>query len=118
MEALTATLLETVFTVVGILIAAAVSYFAPKLKRQLERWQDDDELGIVTAIVDMAVELAEKELAGANGEKKFDRAAEYVAMMAHRYGIEVTDEFVKGAVQAGWRRMDAVQKKEIDNDAD
>lgn len=115
MEVLTTTLVEAVFTVVGILIAAAVSYFAPKVKRQLERWQDDDELGIVTAIVDMGVELAEKELDGANGEKKFDRAAEYVALMANRYGINVTDEFIKGAVQAGWRRMDAVQNKERDD---
>jgi|SRR5690625_1803373 len=112
MEVLTSTILEAVLTVVGILLAAAVSYFAPKLKRQLERWQDDDELGIVEAIVDMGVELAERELDGAAGEKKFDRAAEYVAMMVNRYGIDVSDEFIKGAVQSGWRRMDQAQNKE------
>jgi len=110
MEVLTNSLLEAVFTVVGILIAAAVSYFTPKLKRQLAIWADKDNLGIIESVVDMAVEIAEKELTGANGEEKFNHAAEYVAVMAHRYGIDISDEFIKGAVQKGWRRMNEKQK--------
>ncbi len=105
MESLTSSLIESVFTVVGILIAAAVSYFTPKLKLYLDKVAEKDNLGIVREIVDMAVELAEKELTGAEGEEKFNHAAEYVALMASRYGIDISDEFIKGAVQKGYKRM-------------
>ena len=104
-ELITNQLLEAVFTVVGILIAAAVSYFAPKLKRQLAIWADKGNLGIIESVVDMAVEIAEKELTGAEGQEKFNHAADYVSMMASRYGIEISDEFLKGAIQAGYKRM-------------
>ena len=116
MEILTNSILEAVFTVVGILIAAAVSYFAPKLKRQLDILADKDNLGIVKEIVDMAVEIAEKELTGAEGEEKFNHAAQYVALMANRYGIDISDKFIKGAVQKGWRRMNDKQKNEQDKE--
>lgn len=112
MDILTNSILEAVFTVVGILLAAAVSYFTPKLKRYLDKVAEKDNLGIVREVVDMAVELAEKELTGKEGQEKFDHAAQYVAMMASRYGIEVSDEFIKGAVQNGWRRMNEKQKGE------
>lgn len=111
MEVLTNTLIEAVFTVVGILIAAAVSYFAPKLKRQLDIWAEKDNLGIIESVVDMAVELIEEEFSGKSGKEKFQQASEYVALMAHRYNIEVSDEFIRGAVQKGWRRMNDKQKK-------
>lgn len=105
MDVLSNTILEATFTVVGILIAAAVSYFTPKLKRQLAILADKDNLGIIEEVVDMAVELAERELTGEPGEEKFNHAAEYVALMAHRYGIDVSDEFIRGAVQSGYKRM-------------
>lgn len=110
MHVLTDTLLDAVFTVVGILVAAAVSYFGPKLKHWINKLADKDNLGIVQEIVDMGVELAEKELTGEEGEDKFEHAADYVANMANRYGIEVSDRFIAGAVQKGWRRMNDSQK--------
>lgn len=109
-ELITNQILEAVLTVVGILIAAAVSYFAPKLKRQFAIWADKDNLGIIEEVVDMAVELAEDEFAGEAGRKKSYKAAEYVAMMANRYGIDISDDFIRGAVQKGWRRMNDKQK--------
>ena len=112
MESLTNSLIEAVLTVVGILVAAAISYFAPKLKRQLAIWADADNLGIVREIVDMGVGLAEKELTGKEGEEKFNHAAQYVAMMANRYGIDISDDFIRGAIESGWRRMDEKQKEE------
>lgn len=111
METLMGTVLEAVFTIVGILIAAAVSFLAPKIKRKLDLLIEQDHLGILEEIVDMAVELTEKEFTGESGHKKFSMAAEYVALMASRYGIEVSDEFIRGAVQNGWRRMDSKQVK-------
>lgn len=114
MEVLTDSILEAVFTVVGILIAAAVSYFTPKIKHALKKLSDKDDLGIIEEIADMAVELTEKELTGKSGDEKFSNAAEYVAVMAERYGIKVSGEFIRGAVQKGWRRMDEKQRKEGD----
>lgn len=105
MEILTNSILEAVFTVVGILVAAAVSYLVPQLKHWLDKIADKDNLGIIESVVDMAVEMAEKELTGQAGEDKFNHAAEYVALMANRYGIDVSDEFIKGAVQKGYKRM-------------
>src|SRR5699024_5719461 len=112
MESLTNSLIEAVLSVAGIVIAAAISYFAPKLKRQLAIWADADNVGIVQEIVDMGVELAEKELTGKAGEEKFNHAAQYVAMMANRYGIDISDDFIKGAVESGWRRMIQNDKKD------
>lgn len=105
MEIITEQIMEMIFTVVGILIAAAISYFAPKLKRQFAIWADKDNLGIVKEITDMAVEMAEKELTGAEGQEKFNHAADYLAMMASRYGIDISDDFIKGAVESGYKRM-------------
>lgn len=112
MEVFTNVILESVFTVVGILLAAAVSYFTPKLKQWLDRVSDKDDLGIIQEVVDMGVELAERELSEKAGEEKFNHAAMYVATMANRYGIDVSDEFIRGAVQNGWRRMQEKQKED------
>lgn len=113
MESLTSSLIEAVFTVVGILIAAAVSYFAPKLKRYFDKVAEKDNLGIVREVSDMAVELAEKELTGREGQEKFNYAAGYVSLMAERYGIEISEEFIKGAVQHGYKRM--IQREDSDD---
>src|SRR5699024_6299044 len=104
-DLITNQLLEALFTVVGTLIAAAVSYFAPKLTRQLSIWADKGKLGIIESLGDIAVEIAEKELTGPEGQEKFNHASDYVCMMASRYGIEISDEFLKGAIQAGYKRM-------------
>ena len=109
-ELITNQLLEAVFTVVGLLIAAAVSYFAPKLKRQLAIWADKDNLGILESIAEKAVELVEEEFQGEEGSKKFNEAATFVSMMMNRYGIEASHELIKSSVQSGWRKMNEKQK--------
>lgn len=112
MEVLTNTLLEAVFTIVGILVATAVSYFAPKLKRQLDILADKDNLGIIESLVDKSVEFVEEEFQGINGKEKFNQAAEYAALLISRYGIEASDELIKTSVQQGWRKMNEKQKGE------
>lgn len=110
MEVFTDTLLEAVFTVVGILIAAAVSYFVPKIKRQLNILADKDNLGIIDSLVDKAVEYVEEEFQGESGKEKFNQAAEGAALLISRYGIEASDDLIKTSVQQGWRRMNDKQK--------
>lgn len=110
MENLISTALESVFTIIGILLAAFAAYFTPKIKRKLESLIDKDNRGIVESVVDMGVELAEKELTGKEGELKLNRAIEYATIMLERYDIVVSNEFVAGAVQTGWRRMNEKQK--------
>lgn len=110
MEFLTDVLLEAVLMIVGIILAGAVSYFAPKLKKFLDKIAEKDNTGIIENVVDMGVELAEKELSGKEGEEKFNHASNYVAMMAKSYGIDISNDFIKGAVQKGWRRMNDKQK--------
>lgn len=110
MEVLTDVLLEAVFTVVGILIAAAVSYFVPKLKRHLDILADKDNLGIIEALVDKSVEFVEEEFKGESGIEKFNRAAESASLLISRYGISASDELIKVSVQEGWRRMQNKQK--------
>src|SRR5699024_931645 len=109
-EILTNTLLEAVFTVVGILVAAAVSYLLPKIKRWLHILADKDNLGIIDSIVDKAVEYAEQELQGKEGKEKFNAAATRVALLLNRYGIDASDELISSSVQQGWRRMNDKQK--------
>lgn len=111
MEVLTNTILEAVFTVVGILLAAAVSYFIPKLKRQMAILADKDNLGIIESLVEKSVEFVEEEFKGESGQEKFNKAAEGAALLISRYGIEASDELIKSSVQQGWRRMNDKQKK-------
>lgn len=111
MEIFTNTILEAVFTVVGILIAAAVSYLMPKLKRQLAILADKENLGIIESLVDKSVEFVEEEFKGHEGKDKFNKAAEGAALLISRYGIEASDELIKTSVQEGWRRMNDKQKK-------
>lgn len=110
MEVITNALLEAVFTVVGILIAAAVSYFAPKLKRQLDILADKDNLGIIDSLVDKAVEFVEEEFKGESGKEKFDQAVKSASILIGRYGIEASNELIMSSVQEGWRRMNEKQK--------
>lgn len=112
-------LLELVISAVVILIGSLVAYFKPKLQKAFEDkeadskvMQDLRKVGVIDGVADMGVELMEKEFTGAAGEEKFNEAASYVANMANRYGIDVSDEFIKGAVQKAWRRMDEKQKKD------
>lgn len=98
-------ILGIVLEVLGIVALAVLTYFAPKIKRWFDITADKDNSGIVSTVVDMAVELAEKELTGESGEAKFEAATNYVAMMLGRYKIDVSGEFISGAVQSGWRRM-------------
>ena len=102
---------ESILTIVGALAAALLAYLAPKLKRQLAIWADKDNLGIIEAVVDMAVELAEDELKGRAGKEKFDRAMTFTAEMLKRYGIDVSSDFLKGAIQKGYKRMKEEDKK-------
>lgn len=117
MESVLESVLELVIGVVVLLIGALVAYFRPKLKKAFEDkeadskvMQDLRKLGVVDGVAEMGVELIEKEFTGEAGEKKFNEAASYVAKMANRYGIDVSDEFIKGAVQKAWRNMDEKQK--------
>lgn len=117
MESVLESVLELVIGVVVLLIGALVTYFRPKLKKAFEdkerdskAMQDLRKLGVIDGVADMGVELIEKEFDGDAGEKKFNEAASYVANMANRYEIDVSDEFIKGAVQKAWRKMDNVQK--------
>lgn len=111
MEVLTGTIMEAVFTIVGILIAAAVSYFVPKLKRQLDILADKDNLGIIDSLVDKAVEYVEEEFKGEEGRAKFEKATERASMLISRYGIEASDELIRSSIQKGWKNMQDKQDK-------
>lgn len=114
MSVITDVLLDGILTVLGVLLFAVVSYLTPKIKRWIVTVVDKDNTGIIEAVVDMGVELAEEELSGEEGAKKFHRAVDFAILMLGRYGIDVSHEFVSGAVQTGWRRMDDKQKSKGD----
>lgn len=102
----------------GIILAGLLIAYRPRLLKLIDTIKSKDELGIVSNLVDMGVELAEIELTGAKGEEKFDRAAEYVSTMLGRYKVEASPEFIAGSVQAGWRRMNTSQTEEEKRDSE
>lgn len=111
MNAFMSSLTEALISLVVVVVGGAISYFAPKVKHKLKKVIDKDDSGIMANVADMAVEWAEKEFTGKSGEEKFNQAAGYAAMMADRYGMSyITDDFLKGAIQRGWRAMDEKQK--------
>lgn len=107
---------DSVLTIVGALAAALLAYLTPKakqFKQNVDRTLDNKNLYIIKEMVNLGVELAEKELSGASGEAKFDRAVEYSSKMIKRYGIVgLSDEFIKGLVQAGYKRMKNSEEKQ------
>lgn len=110
MEDMISIIMESIFTVLGVLIAACVTYVTPKLKEYFKAKADQDNSGVIGTVIDMGVELAEKELGGEAGDVKFRRAMIFASDMLNRYGIQASDEFLSGAVQSGWRRMNEKQK--------
>ncbi|QQK75110.1 hypothetical protein HUG15_05810 [Salicibibacter cibarius] len=113
MEFITESLMESVFTIVGVLIAAIVSYLAPKAKRLIAIASDADNLGIIDAITDWAVEYVEEEFQGKEGKEKFNQAATAAAQLLNNYGIEVSDELIKTSIQKGYNNLvaDGKEKK-------
>lgn len=107
-------LAKFLFTLLGLVLSASVAYLTPKIKRQIAVWVDKDNLGILEGIVEQAVEMMEKEISGSSGEEKFEQASEYASLMAERYGMDFSPEFIRGAVQKGWRKLDERQTKEGD----
>lgn len=112
LEAISGPLVEYVISIVVIVIGAAVSYVAPKIKRWIKKKSDSDDLGIIDAITDRTVEFVENEFLGEEGEVKFEEATEQVAHMLQKYGIDASDDLIRRSVQKGWRLMDEKQKNE------
>ncbi|GAK12255.1 phage holin [Geomicrobium sp. JCM 19039] len=113
LEALQTSLIEVVLSAVGILIAAAVSYFTPKIKRYLEIAADRDNLGIIAEITNVAVERIEEQFSGESGALKFEEATQYASKILERYGIEVSDDLIRAQIQDGWHRMQTADKQEV-----
>lgn len=101
-----------ILSLLGVVIASAVAYLTPKIKNRIETLIAKDDTGIIEVVSDMAVELIEKELKGEKGEEKFNAAIEYATKILNRYGIKESSEFVAGAIQSGWRRMNEKQKED------
>lgn len=102
---------EAIFGLLAMLIFLLLSYLAPSIKHWVSRFLDKYNLGILESVVDMAVELAEKELSGSKGEEKLKFAVEYVSLISERYGMKFSPDFIKGAIQSGWRKMDNMQRQ-------
>lgn len=111
MEEILAIGLEYLLQLAGIVGVGLLLAFKPRLAKFFDSLASKDEMGVIESIANMGVELAERELTGKLGEEKFEQASRYVSTMLGRYGIEATPEFIQGAVQSGWRRMDTAQNK-------
>lgn len=112
MEIITDSLLEAVFTVLGVVVAAAVSYLTPKIKRQFAILADKDNTGIVSELAENAVELIEARFTGEAGEDKFESALEMLSRRLESYGIDMDEETMRMKVESGWSKMNSKQKGE------
>lgn len=117
MESLMDESLKIIIGFVVLVGGAFAEYFRPKINEALKNKKEDSKflqdervVSVIKEVSNMGVELIEKEFTGEAGEKKFDEAATYVAQMMNSYGYDVSNNFIKGAVQSAWRRMDSVQK--------
>lgn len=114
MEVLTDVLMEAIFTILGMIIAIGVSYFAHKLKYLLDKVIEKDDLGIIESLVEKSVEFVEEEFQGEEGEIKFDKAVERASLLISNYGIGASDELIRSSIQEGWRKVNDKQTKEGD----
>lgn len=112
METITNSIVEVVITLLTVIIGAVVSYFAPKLKHWFDKKAEDNDLGVLSSIVDKGVEIVEKEFEGEHGEEKFEQASSYVSDMLERYGIDISDDLIRSSVQEGWRKVDEKQVRD------
>jgi Bacteriophage holin of superfamily 6 (Holin_LLH) len=96
-------------TIIGF---AILSYVGIKVKTVLKRVAQKDELGIIDAITDRAVEYAEAELKGAKGIEKRDFAVEKALKMLAEKGIKLSKEEVIAGIENGVNKFKERQKQQ------
>lgn len=115
MEDLTAYAMESVIAIFGAAITVFTAFLLPKIKNFFVTAKEADNLGIIEAITDWAVEYAEEEFKGEAGQKKFNQAANRAETILGNYGIHVSDDMIKTSIQNGYNKMVAEGQEQKSN---
>lgn len=117
MDVFMESLSEAVLTIVGIVIAGAVSYIVPRVKKMYHKHIEESDLEIVEKLADKAVEFVEEEFYGKSGKIKFNKAADKATTLLNNYGINISQELLQTSIQEGYNRMKerGIERKYNDN---
>lgn len=112
MEALTTELVDIALTVLGLLLAAAVSWVTPKINGAIKKLKDKDDTGLLGELAEQAVELVEARFLESDGDEKFEEALSMLSDRLTSKGIEMESDSIRMAIQKGWRLMNEKQTKD------
>ena len=98
---------EIIVVIIGYL-AMSIDY---KVREYVDRLKKKDELGIVDAITDAAVEWAEAELKGKTGIEKRDFAVKKAVEILSSKGIKVSEAEIIAGIENGVNKLRLKQQK-------
>ncbi|WCS68745.1 hypothetical protein Goe19_01040 [Bacillus phage vB_BsuM-Goe19] len=111
MEQFVNALVQAGVEIIVIILGALLSLVSAKAVKVLNTIKKKDETGIVDAVTDAVVNLAEKELSGAKGLEKRDYAVKKAVEILHSKGLKsITEAEILAGIEAGVKKM----PKEID----
>lgn len=96
--------------IITIVVGSFLIYLGNKAKKVLDTVKAKDDLGIIDAMTDRAVEFAEAELKGASGIEKRDYALQVAERLLRSRGIEITDEEILAGIENGVLKLHEKQK--------
>lgn len=112
METLTTELVNIALTVLGLLLAAAVSWVTPKINGAIKKLKDKDDTGLLGELAEQAVELVEARFLESDGDEKFEEALSMLSDRLTSKGVEMESDSIRMAIQKGWRLMNDKQTKD------
>ncbi|QPX71671.1 holin [Bacillus phage SP8] len=111
MEPFVNALVQAGVEIIVIVLGALLSLVSAKAVKVLNTIKKKDETGIVDAVTDAVVNLAEKELSGAKGLEKRDYAVKKAVEILHSKGLKsITEAEILAGIEAGVKKM----PKEVD----
>jgi hypothetical protein len=104
-DIITSSVAEIVILVVGYVATKALS----EVKKHFSKLREKDELGIIDAITDRAVEYAEAELRGSRGIEKRNFAVDKAVSMLGTRGINISRDEVIAGIENGVTKLKTKQ---------
>lgn len=106
MEQFVNALVQAGVEIIVIILGALLSLVSAKAVKVLNTIKKKDETGIVDAVTDAVVNLAEKELSGAKGLEKRDYAVKKAVEILHSKGLKsITETEILAGIEVGVKKM-------------
>ena len=83
----------------------------PFVRESLKSIQQETNSGIIAWLAEEAVAVIDERFKGENGDHKFNQAVNWLRVRANEYGIDISEEEIRGSIQQGYNLTIGQEKK-------